>query len=362
MRKIAIRFGFGLLAVLLLYVAVVLIHGTTTDYQPAPLLPVETTQTTEQSTIQDSVLSFTIWNIGYAGLGAESDFFYDGGGMLLSSGKMVRSSEELVEKNRAGALEFVKYIESDFFLLQEVDLEAKRSYYTNQFDLFADTLPSYSAAFALNYNASRVPLPLLEPWKAYGKVQSGLASYARFQPQESSRYQLPGDYAWPTRIFQLDRCALLQRYPLANGKELVVVNVHLSAFDKGGKLKKEQMGFLRKLLLEEYEKGHYVVVGGDWNQCPPFFPVYSFQPDAVGTLALLNIAPEFMPEDWRWAYDPRIPTNRSVANAYDSKKTFTTLIDFFLVSPNVKVLQVKGMRQDFQFSDHQPVWLQVELL
>ena len=57
-----------------------------------------------------------------------------------------------------------------------------------------------------------------------------------------------------------------------------------------------------------------------------------------------------------------VPTNRKTASPYNKEETFITLIDFFLISPNVKMRQVKGIRQDFQFSDHQPVWMEVELL
>ena len=42
-------------------------------------------------------------------------------------------------------------------------------------------------------------------------------------------------------------------------------------------------------------------------------------------------------------------------------KTFTTLIDFYLVSPNVEILEVKTIDLDFKYSDHQPISLKVKL-
>jgi len=68
----------------------------------------------------------------------------------------------------------------------------------------------------------------------------------------------------------LDRCFLVNRYPLKNGKELLIVNTHNSAYDNGT-LKKQEMAFLKQWLLDENNKGNYIVVGGDWNQCPPRF-------------------------------------------------------------------------------------------
>ncbi|MCB0644854.1 MAG: endonuclease/exonuclease/phosphatase family protein [Phaeodactylibacter sp.] len=350
-----------LLLLFLVYVAAVLIHGTMTDFQPEAELALPSTQKAEQEVIEDSVLSFVTWNIGYCGLGARSDFFYDTGGMLYSGGKMVRSSKDLVVDYLNGAKSFLRSNQADFYLFQEVDWDSKRSYGLNQFELLGAELPGFSGWFAVNYLSPRVPIPILEPWKAYGRTNSGLATFAWYEAEESTRYQLPGDYPWPTRIFQLDRCAAVHRFALANGKELVVVNVHNSAYDKGGVLKKQQMAFLKTFLLGEYREGNYVVVGGDWNQCPPYFQFDTFSPGETAGYEQLNIEADYLPDNWRWVYDPQTPTNRKVSEIYDPASTFTTLIDFFLISPNVQVLKVRGINQGFQYSDHQPVWMEVQL-
>ena len=104
-----------------------------------------------------------------------------------------------------------------------------------------------------------------------------------------------------------------------------------------------------------------LVLGGDWNQCPPHFRFDSFAPDPSGRYQQGNIPPDFFPENWVFAYDPTVSSNRKCRDPYEKGKTFETLIDFFLVSPNVQVLKVKGVQQDYQFSDHQPVRMQVAL-
>lgn len=358
----SLRGLFILLALVLIYIVAVLAYGTYDDWQPPAVTELEPHQGSEVNPIQDSILSFVIWNLGYGGLGEESDFFYDHGNMFLSGGRMVRASREHVEKNIAADTFFVQTTQADFFLFQEVDLSARRSYFINQFEEIGEELPGYAAFFAPNYKVSRVPIPLLEPWNAYGKVLSGLATYSRFQPYESTRLQLPGSFSWPTRIFQLDRCVALHRYHLADGKELVVMNVHNSAYDADGSLKRQQMAFLRELFLEEYAKGHYVIVGGDWNQCPPYFQFDSFLPGNTQGYTQINIDPEFLPPDWKWVYDPTTPTNRKIRTPYVAGESFVTLIDFFLISPNVRARSVKCLDQQFRFSDHQPVWMEVELL
>lgn len=343
-----------------LYVAGVIIHGTIYDFQPEMETPVTVVREGTAKVIEDSVLSFTIWNLGYAGLGEESDFFYEKGS-LLSAGSMVRPPRDISEKNWSGIQQLIQNTQTDFWLFQEVDYASKRSYFVNQLEGISSLFPEQYGSFASNYQVARVPVPILEPWKVYGEVKSGLGTFTRFQPTAANRLQLPGNYSWPTRIFMLDRCAAIHRFPHANGKEVVVINIHNSAYDDGS-LKAQQMDFLKELFVEEYEKGNYVIAGGDWNQCPPFFQFDAFMPGGGGDYTQQNIDSEMLPNNWQWIYDPSVPTNRKVSEAFQKGRTFVTLIDFFLISPNVKVNRARGINQEFKFSDHQPVWMEIELL
>ena len=352
----------GLLVVLTAYFFIIFVHGWWSDWQPAEgASPLTMTQSSSQTTVEDSIIHVVTWNVGYGGLGAESDFFYDDEGMWYSGGSMIRSPRPLVEKNLQGALEFLKNTRADFFLLQETDLESDRSYRIRQYEDYEKALPGFAATFAENFKCDRVPIPLLEPWHPYGKALSGLGTFSRFQPQEATRWQLPGKYPMPNRIFQLDRCAAVHRFPTTRGKDLVVINLHNSAYDPGDKIKAIQLPYLRDLAIAEYEKGNYVVLGGDWNQCPPNFRFDAFMPGNTQGYLQGNIPADFFPEDWVFAYDPTVPTNRKAKNPYVRGQTFVTLIDFFLVSPNVRVRFVKGIDQGFQFSDHQPVVMEAEL-
>ncbi|HNF68339.1 MAG TPA: hypothetical protein PLL28_03135, partial [Chitinophagales bacterium] len=69
---------------------------------------------------------------------------------------------------------------------------------------------------------------------------------------------------------------------------------------------------------------------------------------------------DYASEGWIWPYDPDAPTNRHLETPLDDK-TFRTLIDFFLISPNVELLKIKTINNGFDFSDHQPVVMQVRL-
>jgi endonuclease/exonuclease/phosphatase family metal-dependent hydrolase len=357
-RRVLLAF----ISLLAIYFIGIFTHGYYTDWDPAEgATPISPTQSSSQAITPDSTLSFLIWNVGFGGLGAESDFFFDDEGIWYSGSSMVRCPRPLVEKNLQGALEVLKNSSADFILLQEVDESSDRSYNIRQYEAYAQVLPGFSATYAENYHCDRVPIPLLEPWNAYGKVRSGLGTFSRFQPTEALRHQLPGKYPMPDRIFQLDRCAALHRFKTNTDKELVVINIHNSAYDPGDKIKAIQLPYLRDLAVAEYEKGNYVVLGGDWNQCPPHFRFNSFSPSLAGAYQQGNIPDDFFPDNWVYAYDPTVSSNRKCRNPYKKGETFETLIDFFLVSPNVQVKKVQGINQGFQFSDHQPVRMEVFL-
>ncbi|MEL6636093.1 MAG: endonuclease/exonuclease/phosphatase family protein [Bacteroidota bacterium] len=343
------------------YVTANLVYGTLTDYQPEEKITLDIRANSAPTIVNDSLLSFLSWNLGYGGLGAQSNFFYGGGGFLRSHGKMVRSPRPLVEQYVAGMAQTIRENPVDFYLLQEVDVASKRSYYIDQQATVAQIRPQYAATFAVNYQVQRVPTPLLEPWNSYGRTYGGLGTFSRYAPQSAQRLQLPGVAQWPNRLFLLDRCLAVHRYPTAWGKELVVVNLHNSAFDRDGSIKAVQMEYLKNLLLAEYNAGHYLVVGGDWNQCPPGFAFDTFHPEGSFQSYAPNIAADFMPADWQWVYDPKVPTNRSNRTVYRPGETFTTLIDYFLVSPNVAVLEVQCIDEQFADSDHQAVRMQVRL-
>ena len=130
----------------------------------------------------------------------------------------------------------------------------------------------------------------------------------------------------------LDRCFIANRYPLDNGKELLIINTHNEAFDPG-EIRRAQMAFLKNFLLSEYQKGNYIVAGGDWNQTPP-----EFKPDFAHNKVnpdQMMIPADYISPGWAWVYDNRNPTNRSVVAAYDQDSTETTVIDLFLLSPNI---------------------------
>lgn len=325
-----------------------LTYSTIDNYKPPPEDVVYTSD--QQHFISDSLFNMVIWNIGYAGLDSSMDFFYDGG-------ERVRPEKEEVQRNLEQIMHNLKKFDSfDFLLLQEVDKKSKRSYRINMYEQIAASFSDYHSSFGKNYDVAFVPLP---PSNPMGKVVSGLQTLSGHHPEIVVRHSFPGNYAWPTSLFMLDRCFLVSRYPLQNGNELAVINTHNSAYDDGS-LRSQQMKYLKGFLLSEYSAGNYVVVGGDWNQSPAGFEP-EFADDIFDREDLTYIEEGYPDESWTWAYDPSTPTNRRVMIPYTRGETPATVIDFFLLSPNIELISVAGLDLDFAWSDHHPVIMSFKL-
>ncbi|MHC1703095.1 MAG: endonuclease/exonuclease/phosphatase family protein [Tenuifilaceae bacterium] len=348
--KILRFFGLILLAAILFF-GMFLIYASLTYYNPDPVLPISEAETPDTIPCE-STINIMSWNIGYAGLGDNMDFFYD-------NGEKVRDTYERTAVNLDSISSFLtKNLNNSFILLQEVDLEAKRSYSINEVDTLINKT-KFNYAFAPNYVAKFVPIP---PTNPLGGVYSGILSLSTYTHKSSTRYGYPGAFSWPNRLFNLRRCMLVSRYPTDNGKEFVLINTHKSAFDDGS-LKKQEMAFLQKYILDEYSKGNFIVVGGDWNQSPPNFSLNTFgENPKVDFFILANIDSTFMPQGWKWIYDKSSPTNRYLNEPYIQDKTFRSILDFFLVSPNIEVVDNRTFDLNFNNSDHNPITMSFKLI
>ena len=295
------------------------------------------------------------WNIGYAGLGKDEDFFMDGGK------KIQPDSKEISQKYLDGIADSLKKLPADIYFIQEIDEKSQRSFKINQLDVLADALKK-NYSFAYNYKCIFVPIP----FPPMGTVASGVAIYTNAAQENAVREPLPVPFSWPARTANLKRCMLVSRIPLENStKELVLVNFHLEAFDEGeGKI--EQTKVLMDFVKSEYDKGNYVIAGGDWNQTFPETGAKKYAaiwPDGwqPGTLDASAI-----PAGWTIAADDTNPTCRSVEFPYNDERAAKRewqyyVIDGFLLSPNVEKKAVNTIDLNFENADHNPVKLMFKL-
>lgn len=355
MKRILKRIGTILLSILLTLLLIVggfVLYLTAAEFKPEPVETLEIGGKAEKTIQAGGALSILSYNIGYGSLDKTQDFFMDGG-------KNVRpETDENVRKNIAGISKIIKAADCDVQFLQEVDQSSKRSYFLDETASLSNLIGGTNA-FAVNYSSQYVPFPL----PTIGKVQSGLLTLNSFGAAKAERIALTGTYAWPVRVAQLKRCLLVERVPLqGSDKELVLVNLHLEAYDDGD-AKQIQTEELLKLLTTEYEKGNYCIAGGDFNQTfsevdATKYPLIDASYWKAGTLSS-----DILPEGWRFAVDDSAPTCRLLNQPYSGDRATTQfyVIDGFIVSPNVEVKAVNVIETDFQYTDHNPLKLEAVL-
>ncbi len=338
-----------LLALLVAAVAGFALFLTLTEYKPAPTesLTVTPSALQRQPAVGQQLTVVTL-NTGYGVLDRTQDFAMEGG-----KGENPQT-EACVRQNMAGLLSSLDALDAQVVLLQEVDEPSSRSFGLDQVDYYRRGL-AMNAAMAYNYKCEFVPFP----WPPMGQVASGLVTLTELQVTSAERISLPVPFTWPVRTANLKRCLLVERVPVAGtDKELVIVNLHLEAYDDGdGRLAQTQQ--LVQLLEAEAADGNYVLAGGDFNQSFPNAPAMPVvEPDAWQP----GVLPE-LPEGLRYVYDASHPTARSVSKPYSGDRSDTQLyvIDGFILSDNLKVNLVETVDLNFLCSDHNAVLLQVTL-
>lgn len=348
--KLVIRTTAILVVALVLIFVILLLVLQLTEFRPETI---SVRKTARAAAPLDTARTFTLfsWNIGYAGLGKEMDFFYDGG-----SG--VRPGHTASNRYFEGIKQIVRaYDTADLVLLQEVDIHSKRSWYNDQFQAISEVLRDHKGELAINYDCRFVPVPLLNP---LGRVMAGIATFSKPGPAGITVRYYQAGFSWPMNLVMLDYCYIMMRFPTQDGRELVVANLHNSAYDSTGMIRLRELSILDSALTAEYAKGNRVIAGGDWNNNPRGYDPRNISTGDRAAEMIHNFPDQFF-NGWRFVYDSARPSERYTNMPYVKGKTETTIIDFFIVSPNVKVQRVKTINLGFEWSDHNPVVMTVKL-
>lgn len=348
MKKALKIIGIIVLVVVVLFGALVA-YLSIKEYKPDDVETIDVSASEGRKTFSGDTVKLLSFNTGYAALGDNADFFMDGGE------KVKATDEKRMNENIDEISKLINDTKADFYLLQEVDQNSSRTYGVNQAEAYTEKTNLFST-YALNYSCPFVPYPL----PPIGKVNSGIQTLTDYNVASAERVSLPCPFSWPVSTANLKRCLLINRVPIeGSDKELVIVNLHLEAYDDGeGKAAQTQMLF--SILQEEYNKGNYVIAGGDFNQTFPggldAYPVKDADTWTPGTLE--NTV---LPEGWSFAYDTSVPTCRLLDKPYDAQTSQHYVIDGFIISPNVEKVTVETKDLGFHAADHNPVYLEVKL-
>ncbi len=299
-----------------------------------------------------TTLNIVTYNLGYLSLDSSQDFFLDGGEGVRPN------TDDNVKNNLYGVKRYMKEKNADIYLFQEVDYRAKRSYYTNEYEELKSGFGG-TATFATYHKCVFIPYPIFEP---VGYVHSGMMILNKYEG-ETERIALESAYGWPKSMVMFKRCLMVQRVKIENTEnELVLINLHLEAYDDG-KTRENQLNVLKEIMIEEYEKGNYVIAGGDFNQLFPTVDNSKYPVLDDSHFSAKEIPEKYLPEGFKYVADGEVPTSRLLDKPYSGSYEDTSLyvIDGYIVSDNVKVNSVKTIDKQFKFSDHNPVELNVTI-
>ena len=339
-----------ILAAVIIFFAVL----TITEYKPKDTETLSIEGSASKELTQGDDFTIMTWNTGYGGLDENADFFMDGGTHVQSS------DTDKVKENISAINDFIKESKADVVFLQELDTDSKRTYGLNELSMVTDAADGFQSTYALNYKTLYVPYP----WPPIGKVTCGIATLSSFEVSDATRVSLPCPFKYPVRLANLKRCLMVDRVPIqGSDKELVLVNLHLEAYDDGeGKIAQTKQ--LRELLESEAKKGNYVIAGGDFNQTfsncdTSAYPTVS---DDMWVPGVIDVS-EF-DDSLQFVMDNSSPSCRSLdkplaGNDSDPSVFQYYIIDGFIVSDNLEINKITTKNLNFKNSDHNPVIMNV---
>ena len=374
----------------IIILAIVLILAVYIIYLYASYHRIEDNQELQVETISDNTLlgdaittgekySALTYNIGFGVYTPDFSFFMDGGKSSWAK------SKDSVKETIKGAGELVASKDPDFALVQEIDLDATRSYHVNEYSILKETIPAYNCVFAQNYDSAFLFYPFTQP---HGKSKAGLALFSKYPITGSMRRSFPISTSF-TKFFDLDRCYSISRVPVDNGKELVIFELHMSAYGNSDAIREGQIRMLSEDMQKEYEAGNYVICGGDFNHDLKAADTQSAESkesdeanESSDTQADTDDSEEAEPESWAYPFprselpehfsfcldqlseDEKKDLWNSARNAdmeYVPGETYTVTLDGFIISDNVECTKYENVNTGYSYSDHDPVYMEFYL-
>ncbi len=294
--------------------------------------------------------------------GGRIDFFFDchGDRVLMKKGEVTHNLEGLASK--------IKQVDPDVLIIQEVDINSKRSAYVDQVQWLLDHTQLNYAVYGSQWRADYVPSDGL------GAVDSGNAILSKFPLKNGTRIALSlrTDQSAIERYFYLRRNILTADLDIEPPVRLVAI--HAEAYSKDG-TKKQHIDRFK----EELDSAPGLVIGaGDLNTLPPGSDKVSGFPDSVCTEDY--VADDYSPEgEWLVPlyddYEPAIPLADYQADnaAYFSHTTdadgfWNRSLDYVFTNANVvsgsglvHQDEAHGGMATMPLSDHAPVTVEIEL-
>ena len=278
------------------------------------------------STNNDSIFSIITYNIGYLS--------------GMTNNKAVESNKSLFDDNLDHVKDQLKTVNPDIICLQEIDFYSSRSFHINQQEELRQLGYNYTFQ-AVNWDENYLPFPGTNIAYHYGEIYSGQSILSKYPISDPERIVLERveDTPFYRDAFYLDRLAQVCNISV-NGIEIIVINVHLEAYDKETRRKQT-----------EYVAGLY----NKYKDVKPVLLVGDFNSDSNYSNATINTLMEiqgiaYVPSDsadMHYTYPSPAPRVRIDYVFYN---------DAFIEMESAEVLSSFG-----QASDHLPVMMTFKL-
>lgn len=276
--------------------------------------------------VNDLVFSIVTYNIGYLS--------------GMTNNRPIAKPKELFDDNLAIVLSEIKKIDPDIIAFQEIDYNASRSYEVNQQEEIAKLGFGYRAK-AINWDERYLPFPYWPIRMQFGKVISGQSIISKYPLKEHQRIVLSRvvDEPYYRDVFYLERLAQVVKVVL-DGKEVVLINTHLEAFDKDTRVKQ----FDEVLqIFNEYKDKYPTILLGDFNS------------SATNKTAVVQ----------------KVFADKEIGNAafdlqnlektFDSKDPYERIDYIFYTKNSIEYVSGKVLNDYGQASDHLPVFMEFKL-
>ena len=135
------------------------------------------------------------YNVGYGAFSSDYSFFMDGGKYAWAKDK-----ESMIAGIR-GMGAYINSVDPDFVLIQEVDVDATRSYHVDEQEMMNQSMAGYYNTYAQNYDSSFLFFP---PWQPIGATKSGIMTYSRYEITDAMRRSFPISESF-SKLLDLDR-------------------------------------------------------------------------------------------------------------------------------------------------------------
>ncbi len=320
---------------------------------------------TDNAVLNDELLVMN-WNIRFGG--GRIPFYWDcyGDRTLMVEDEVYLHLEAIAAK--------INDVNPDVLMIQEIDINSKRSVYVDQVQWILDNTSFNYAVYAPNWKADFVPSD------GHGRMNTGVAIFSKWTLENARRVALPliEEQAATTRYFYLRRNFLECTISPDGGSPIAFLNIHASAWAQDD-TKQKQMEVFKAAMDSVDASGSIFCAGGDFNIVPPGSEVLTDFEDA------LDCDSDFPPDDFtdqvQWmepfytSFEAAIPldsylldNSKYYSYTADENGFWTRKLDHLFTngsfvegSGSVHQNSANGGMETMSLSDHAPMVVKIKL-